>query len=87
MESDAENANFGHVVDQDGVVTNPMMHGIDRERMWRGCRRPLKGVRHAETVTWQHHLMNVLDCFGGFWRWMTLDRSGQLWTAAVRQRL
>ena len=57
-----------------------------RERLRRGCRRPLNGVRHAETVAWQLHVVIVLDRFGGFWRWMTLNRSLPLWTAAVRKR-
>ena len=57
-----------------------------RKRLRRGCRRPLNGVRHAETVAWQLHVVNVLDRFGGFWRWMNLDRPLPLWTAAVRKR-
>ena len=57
-----------------------------RERLRRGCRRPLNGVRHTETVPWQLHLKKVLDCFGDLWRWMSLDRSGQLWTAALRKQ-
>ena len=59
---------------------------IDRERLRRGCRRPPNGVRHAETVAWQLHVVNVLDRFGGFWRWMTLSRSLSLRAAAVRKR-
>ena len=58
----------------------------DRKRLRRESRRPLDGVRHAETVTWQLRVVNVLDRFGGFWRWMSLVRSGKLWTAAVRKR-
>ena len=57
-----------------------------RERLRRGCRRPLNGVRHAETVAWQLHVVNVLDRFGGCWRWMTLSRSLSLRAAAVRKR-
>ncbi len=57
-----------------------------RERLRRGCRRPLNGVRHAETVAWQLHVVNVLDRLGGSWRWMILSRSLPLWTAAVRKR-
>ena len=44
---------------------------------------PPNGVRHTETVPWQPHFRKVLDCFGGLWRWMGLDGSGQLWTARV----
>ena len=66
--------------------TNDRSHVIDRKRLRRGSRRPLNGVRHAETAAWQLHVVNVLNRFGGFWRWMTLNRSLPLWTAAVRKR-
>ena len=46
----------------------------------------MNGVRHTETVPWQLHLKKVLDCFGGLWRWMSLDGSGQLWTAALHKQ-
>ena len=47
---------------------------------------PRNSVRHVETVTWQLRVVNVLDRFGGFWRWVSLDLSGKLWTTVVRQR-
>ena len=59
----------------------------DRERLRRGSRRHLNGVRHTETVQWQFHQgKTVLDCFGNFWRCLSLDGSGQLWTAALRKQ-
>ena len=37
----------------------------------------------AETVPWRFQLRKVLHCFGGFWRWMSVDCSGQVWAALV----
>ena len=68
------------------VVCATVHFVVYRKRLRRGSRRPLNGVRHAETVTWLLHVVIVLDYFSGFWRWVSLGRSGQLWAAAVCQR-
>ena len=76
-------------VDDDLVVhavATPAAGASRGRRITNTCRRPLNGIRHAQAVTWQLHVVIILDRFSGFWRWMSLDRSGQLWTAAIRQR-